>query len=312
MNFNNLTVETSNRERELFFEKPSSRKLEEKSFRKNSLRQKWALKLLPSIYQKGIIQTLWNTKDLKYLESGWILKNNSWSPWFLNLRALGNFPCLFRDVCYGMAELVDEESYNFNTLIGVEMAGIPLASSLAIILHEYYGKAKKIGYTRPLPRKPRTLEEALTILNNLDLQAFTYGQKSFVEVGFENKDRVAIVDDMATDLSSKLISRLIILREAERRGVQIECNKIFYFLNRNKNNALVADYFQYALPELYPAKLEINYLIEFEDCLPLLKSSMRAKEFETIMEYQKDPLPFQKKGLIALVKKQAREDRCKD
>lgn len=289
MNFNNLT--------------------EEKARRRDAIRQKWAIGLMPSLYQSRIIQTMWNTEDPKHRENGWILKNGSWSPWFLNLRALGNFPRLFRDVCYGMAEMMDEESFNFNTLVGIEMAGIPLASGVALVLNKHYGKFKKIGYTRPLPQKPRTPEEALIILDNLDLQAFDYGQKSFVEVGFENEDRIAIVDDMATDLGSKIIARLIILREAERRKVKVECNKIFYFLNRNKNNAQSASYFKHALPELYPAELEINYLIEFEDCLPLLEDRMRVGEFKTILEYQKNSLAFQKKGIMDLVKKQVRADR---
>ena len=263
-------------------------------------------KLVFPLYEEKYIQTLWNTPWKDKQEKGWILKSGIWVPWFFNMRPVGNSPELFREICGAMAEMIGKE--DINLIIGVEMAGVPLVGGIAISSY-VNGKEMRFGYTRALPLKARVPLDALRMLNEIDsgVANFDYGQKEFVEGRMVDGDSVAIVDDMATDLGSKIIARLIVLREAQWRGVKVACNKIFYFLNRGAGNRLKG--LQFAEVQemgLIPERLDVDYIVEFDECLPQLKKIMQPIEFEVISEFQKNPKRYQDEAernkVLALVK----------
>lgn len=255
-------------------------------------KKEWADMLMVPLYEEGYIQTLWNTKDLDKRTNGWTLKSGMWAVWFFNMRPVGDSPKLFYDICRAMADMIQEDE-EVDLLIGVEMAGVPLIGGLAATLF-FRGREQRFGYTRPLPEKARTPLEAFQLLQKMDADVAGYGQKEFVEARMRQGDRVAILDDMATDLGSKLIARLLTLWEAKRRGINVSCDKIFYFLNRGKGNRLKGKNFVNESEKgLHPAELLVDYVIEFDDHLPALKKVMHPEEYEIITGFQKDPQHFQ-------------------
>lgn len=103
---------------------------------------------------------------------------------------------------------------------------------------------------------------------------------------------------MATNLGSKIIARLIVLWQAKQKGISVECNTIYYLLNRDKNNKQRGlDFANEPEQGLYPAKLKVEYVLEFDDLLPFLEPHMRDDEYRIICEYQKNPSQFQDKAV---------------
>ncbi|MBF0538553.1 MAG: hypothetical protein HQL03_09915 [Nitrospirae bacterium] len=288
-------------------------------------RQQWSGDLIIDLYKEGYMQTLWNAVDKKNRAEGWWLKSGIWSPWFFNMRHVGSSPKLFYDICSAMADMIAQ--HDVDILIGIEMAGIPLVGGIAVAMFTQHKRPQAIGFTRPLPKKARTSKEALQLLQNYDELAGGYGQKSLVEARLYQDSVVGIVDDMATDLESKIIARLLVIREVQRQGasssrvfpavvphyctrtgnkaITPQCNKIFYILNRNRQNRQKGlDFINEKDPQLYPASLELNYIIEFDDVLPSLRTCMRPQEYEAISAFQENKDQFQdeqiRKDLIKL------------
>lgn len=266
---------------------------------------KW---LVGELYKGKYIQTLWNTDDADKRQNGWTLKGGVWSPWFFNMRPIGGSPRLFRRICLLMGEMIFYgcAEYKINHLIGVEMAGIPLAS--AAWMHCIKGGIyPKLGYTRPLPEKTRTLEETYLKYSEWKKSDPTgYGQKSWVEGRISDGDYMAIVDDMSSDLGSKLIARFMVLEEAKKLSCKVGCDHIFYFLNRNKDTPKKAMEFFAAEPQYYPHMLYVHYFLEFSDHLDALASEMREAEFRVISDYQENPGIFQdanvQKEVLSMIK----------
>ncbi|MBF0343370.1 MAG: hypothetical protein HQL06_03980 [Nitrospirae bacterium] len=247
--------------------------------------------LIIDLYKEGYIQTLWNAVEHKNRAEGWWLKSGIWSPWFFNMRHVGSSPKLFYDICCAMADMISQ--HDVNLLIGVEMTGLPLAGGIAIALTSKHRRGQPIGFTRPLSKKARTALEALQLLQDSSDIA-VYGQKSLVEARLHNNDIVSIIDDMATDLESKIIARLLVLKEADRQNIKVQCNKIFYLLNRNKQiRQKGLNFINEKELQLYPAALEVNYIIEFDEALPFLRSCMAPEEYEAIIAFQENKEQFQ-------------------
>lgn len=253
--------------------------------------------LIVNLYKEKYIQTLWNAEKPVNKKKGWRLKNKSWSLWFFNMRPVGSSPELYNAICREMADLTSK--YNIDSLIGVEMAGVPIVGGTSVASFLLYGKPQRIGYTRPLPKKVRTPYEALTLLKELS-QVEDYGQKQFVEARLFNNDRLGIFDDMSTDLGSKIIARLIVLWFAEQtsieeqRPINVTCDEIFYFLNRNRGNKQKGlDFANEPELGLHPAPLNVHYVIEFDEDLPKLKNVMKPEEYEALFAYQQDDTQFQ-------------------
>jgi len=262
--------------------------------------------LIIPLYKGKFLQTCWNAKNIYNSLNGWLLVSGLWAPWYINLRRLGSEPALYNRVVHAMAELIFDHP-EIDALVGVEMAGIPVASAAPIVLLQRYERYVKNGYTRPLPRKPKKAEEVIPILKEYGPDVADYGEKGYVELDFDPGDKVAILDDMATTLGSKLIRRSVVLWEAERRGIEISCNNILYFLNRGIENKKTGLAFANKPAELYPAPLKVDYVVEFDEQLPLLKTVMRESEFEVISQFQKNRDHFQdeavRKEVIAQVAK---------
>lgn len=258
----------------------------------------WARRLFLPLYREKFTQTLWNTDDLTKKQKGWRLKSGQWAPWFYSMRPLGDSPQLFCDCCIAMNDLMSLSDDEIDVIIAVEMAGINSSGGVAVASMLLNQTGRRIGYTRPLPVKRRTPDETVELLKKIGSEVANYGQKSFVEARLRNGDRVAIYDDMSTNLGSKIIARTIVLWQAGLDEISVECDHIFYLLNRGAGNKQAGlDFINEKNQDLYPASLDVNYVIEFDEHLPSLEAVMLPEEFRVISDFQKNPKEFMDKDV---------------
>ncbi len=109
--------------------------------------------LIIPLYEEKYIQTLWNTNDPVKRAKGWTLKGGLWSPWFFNMRPVGDSPELFFEICSIMSNLIIGTGKKPGLLIGVEMAGLPLVGGISTVMR-WEGFNQRFGYTRPLYKNP--------------------------------------------------------------------------------------------------------------------------------------------------------------
>lgn len=261
-------------------------------FKPSRSKEEWASKLIIPLYTEGYIETLWNTSKPQHKGKGWILKSGRWAIWFFNMRPAGSSETLFYDICTSMAEMIINHHEKVDMLIGVEMAGVSLAGAVSRAMYDM-GYPIKHGYTRPLPKKVRNPKECLELIRQIDATVASYSDKEYVEGRLEQVRNVGVLDDMATDLGSKIIARLIVLWQAGLRNAEITCRNIFYFLNRTRGN--ITKGLDFALESelgLYPESLDVNYVLEIDEHLTELKKVMKPGEFEWFMEFQKNSNQF--------------------
>ena len=185
-------------------------------------------------------------------------------------------------------------------LIGVEMAGVPLVGAVATTLFNM-GRPQRFGYTRPTPIKGVKPADVPAMLAKIESGGFAYGQKDFVEARMKDGDRIAILDDMATTIGSKIVARALVLWQAKQQGLAVVCDHVFYFLNRGGDNRAKGRLFANETePALSPASLAINYVIEFDNAFPLLKNVMKPREYESIRTFQDDSKNFDMERAVAM------------
>jgi len=125
--------------------------------------EEWAEILFVPLYQEKFLQTLWNTPDPYFQKNGWILKSGKRSPWFFNMRPLGDSPELFFNCCVAMADLISQ-CEDVDIITAVEMAGVNFSGGMAVASKQLLGIPCRIAYTRPLERKLRTPADAVNCL----------------------------------------------------------------------------------------------------------------------------------------------------
>jgi orotate phosphoribosyltransferase len=248
-------------------------------------RKHYSERVLKSLHAGGYIETLWNTKKPQHQQQGWTLKGNTWSPWYTNLRPLGDSPNLVNDIAYAMNSIIRDDVPGLTRLVGIEMAGIHLATATAM----FSGRGcrrMKYSYTRPLPgKKVRTPEQARERLADMSANPHEYGQKEMVEGLLGDDEVICLFDDMVTSAGSKLISRDIVNYELVRRGLE-GC--------AIDHVAVVLDREQGAAEELANHGMTLHALIKFKtDGLDLLKGAMHPEEHAFISDFQADPDKYQ-------------------
>jgi orotate phosphoribosyltransferase len=234
--------------------------------------------LAPRLYEGQFIETIYNARDEKKRKNGWLLKSGPWSPWFLNLRPIGDEPRLLADIGYALALVFENEMPECNKIVGVEMAGIPIAVATSIVNLERRGFELPFCYTRPLPGKARTPEEAEEMLK-------TYGGKELVEGRINSGENLAIWDDMVTNFGSKEIARSIVMYEVGRKGLKdVKCDHAAVLLDREQGAEEQAKKLGRKLHSVIPFKTK---------GLGWLKDVMDTREFELITDYQGNVMKYQ-------------------
>ncbi len=220
-----------------------------------------------SLYEKGMIKTWYRDKP-----EGWVLISGIWSPFYIQLRLLSSYPELLKKIGYAMGKMIKEEAQGVNKVVGVAMAGLPIATAIALS-HEISS-----AFTRKL-EGIRSLEEFRASIGK-------YGEHTLVEGDFKNGDRIIIVDDLVTRFDSKLIVIEQVKSEVESRGLS---NIIL------RDVAVLIDREQGACQRAKEYGISLYSLIPFETKgLPWLKEKMSSQEYQVIMEYLENPDKYQK------------------
>ena len=122
--------------------------------------------IIHSLYDTGIIQF-----------GSFSLKDNSTTPYYIDLRMLISHPALLKLVCSELCTLITHEALQYDLVAGVPLAGVPLATLVGI----------ELNTPGLLVRK----------------EAKGHGLKKAVEGVYTPNQTVLLIDDLVTSAASK-------------------------------------------------------------------------------------------------------------
>ncbi len=229
-----------------------------------------AKEILILLYQHRMIRTFYRDRP-----QGWTLVSGLYSPLYIQLRPLASYPDVFEKVCRSMARMVREEAPEINRVIGIAMAGVPIAAGMAL------AGGIPAGFTRKMEnvKSAASFQEAIT----------RYGEHSLLEGELVSGDRIALVDDLVTRFDSKEVALEQVKYEIRKRELaNIECKKVIVVLDREQGGAEAAR----------RQGIELLSLISFKTAgLALLENVMNPTEWETLRHYLDDPQHFQQEEI---------------
>ncbi len=241
--------------------------------------------IMMGLYRAGLVETVFHCRDPRHGREGWTLKSGIWSPLYINLRPIGAHPELLLAVGSALAALIRERCPDAELVLGVHMAGIPLATAAVLAARVAGGEPLRLAYTRPFPggRSPRTVEEARDLLARGAEDG--WGGHRLIEGDLHPGCRVVILDDIVTGFGSKLIARELLEHEARVRGIpEVICRDVVVVLDREQGAAAEAERQGMGLHSLI--RLRPEGLAWLEGLAP-------AGEIAAIRAYLEDPGRFQ-------------------
>lgn len=229
-----------------------------------------AREILKLLYENSMIRTFYRDKP-----EGWTLISGLYSPLYIQLRPLVSFPPLFEKVCKALVRMVAEEAPHLNRVVGIAMAGVPIAAGMSLV------GGIPAGFTRKI-ENVKSVEAFREVIS-------AYGEHALLEGELHSGDRIGIVDDLVTKFDSKLIALEQLKYEVHRRGLKdVACNTVIVVLDREQGGREAAE----------EASLALLSLIQFKtEGLSLLQDVMNKAEWETIAHYLQDPEYFQDKDV---------------
>lgn len=225
-----------------------------------------AREILTLLYENRMIRTFYRDKP-----EGWKLISGLYSPLYIQLRPLVSYPEIFTKVCHAMCKLVREESPEITRVIGIAMAGVPIAAGMSL------AGGISAGFTRKM--------ENVKSLDAFRQAISAYGEHALLEGELTSGDRIALVDDLVTRFDSKEIALEQVKHEVAKRGLQdVQCHTVLVVLDREQGGQEAAK----------RAGVTLMSLIPFRTVgLPLLEGVMNKTEWETLTHYLDDPAHFQ-------------------
>ncbi|MFQ5810190.1 MAG: orotate phosphoribosyltransferase [Armatimonadota bacterium] len=223
-------------------------------------------RIVEALYERGLIRTWYRDKP-----EGWTLVSGAWSPLYIQLRPVCSHPELLRDVGEGLGRLIREEAPDVTKIVGVAMAGIPLAVAASL------SSGLPCLYTRKLEgvRSAEELTEAIQ----------QYGEHAMVEGDLAAGDRLVALDDLVTGFDSKLIAVRQVEHEMGRLGLQdVVCRDVAVVLDREQGASQTAEEHDIRLHALVPFATK---------GLDWLADAMAPLERDTIRSYLTDPDSYQ-------------------
>jgi orotate phosphoribosyltransferase len=231
--------------------------------------------LIGILYDHGMIKTWYRDRP-----EGWTLVSGIWSPFYIQLRPLSSYPNsreLLSKVGIAMGKMIEEEvPQTINKLVGVAVAGIPIAVATTIF------SGIPSCYTRKL--------EGIKTTADLEKWIQHYGEHSLVEGELKDGDVIAIVDDLVTKFDTKILAIEQIKHEVKRREKQtrrrlnVTCESVVVIIDREQGAAEVAKNVGIGLYSLIPFKSK---------GLWWLKGKMTEEEYKVIRDYLEDAGKYQ-------------------
>ena len=249
--------------------------------------EKLGKEITQGAYQEGFIRTWYRDKP-----EGFTLASGLYSPLYINLRLISSVPSgsaeLYRKAGEAVGLMLENAGFapdGKHRLVGVAMAGIPLANAVTL------NRGIPSLYTRKLPEDVKTPED-------VDAYMHAHGQKALVEGDFESGNILAIVDDLVTTFGSKALAISQVKREAEQRGItDLTLKDIVVLFDREQGGAQKAAEMGYTLHALVPFSSKgIHWL----------KDSLTPVEYRTIVDYLQNPKAYQDKKVQEHLKNMSR------
>ncbi|KAA0006677.1 MAG: hypothetical protein FE045_02410 [Thermoplasmata archaeon] len=206
--------------------------------------------LVKELYRKRLIKT-WYRDNKK----GWKLVSGIWSPFYIQLRNLPSYPALMKKIGSMLSKKISNKG---NKLLGIAMAGIPIATAISL------SSNIPMCYTRKIVSKE-------------------YGEHSLVEGEMEDGDRFIAVDDIVTKFDSKLKAINQLYEEAKRRKIKVECNYVAVVIDREQGGEEIAR----------KHGIKLISIIKFKEAIEILKEEMNDMEYEIIKDYLNNPEKYQ-------------------
>jgi uridine monophosphate synthetase len=229
-------------------------------------KQELMREVLSLLYQHRMVRTFYRDKP-----EGWTLISGLYSPLYVQLRPLSSHPHVFETVCRAMARMLREEAPEVNRIIGIAMAGVPLAAGMGLL------GGFPSGFTRKM--------EGVKTVDRLREVIGSYGEHALIEGELVSGDCIALVDDLVTRFDSKLIALEQAKHEAARRGLQnIRCDTVAVVLDREQGGQESARSAGVSLISLIPLKTA---------GLDVLREVLHPEEWDVINRYLQDSAPFQ-------------------
>ncbi len=229
-------------------------------------KEKAAREIVTLLYENRMIRTFYRDRP-----EGWTLISGLYSPMYIQLRPMASYPLVFENVCRAMARMIREETPQVTRIVGIAMAGVPIAAGMALC------GGLPAGFTRKM--------ENVKTLDAFNKAIAQYGEHSLVEGALTAGDNIALVDDLVTRFDSKLIALEQVRREVTRRKIpNVGCRTVAVVLDREQGGQAAAQ----------KAGLDLVSLIPFKSLgLPLLKGALHPQEWDILSRYLDNPDLFQ-------------------
>jgi Orotate phosphoribosyltransferase len=245
-------------------------------------KERFGREIIRGLYTEGMIRTWYRDNP-----EGWRLMSGLWSPFYIQLRPLSCYPELLKRVGVGLGTLLKQEMPYVNRCVGIAMAGIPIATAISLM------EGIPSGFTRKL--------EGVQTVGELHSFIARYGEHALVEGIFEEGDRIALVDDLATRFDSKLIALEQMRRELERRGcVRTRVEDVVVLLDREQGAGDAARARGVCLHALIPFRTR---------GLSWLSEDLAEEEYHVLVDYLGDPEKYQDPAVQKKLRAQAQPAR---
>lgn len=242
------------------------------NYEENKSLEEIAKEITLLLYKNGMIRT-W----LKDEPKGWKLHSGIWSPFYIQLRTMGSHADsqkILHKIGNAMGRMIKNKAPETTKIVGVAMAGIPIAVSISMCT------GIPSCYTRSIIEL-RNLKNFDEIIKKLKK---TYGEPRLVEGEMVDGDNLVLVDDLVTDFHSKLIAKRFVDYEVAKRGIDVTCRDVAVLVDREQGAQLNA----------VRADMNLFSLIPFKSKgIEWLKSRISIKEYEVIMDYLSSPEKYQ-------------------
>lgn len=230
--------------------------------------------LVIELYRRGMIKTWYRDQP-----AGWTLFSGLWSPLYIQLRPLCSYPELLRAVGEQIGKIVREKVPGASRLLGIAMAGIPLAVSTSLAIDLPCAMTRKIEGVRS------------------PTDVASYGEHNNVEGEIMDGDEIVLIDDLVTTMGSKKVAMVQLQAEAKRRGLtNVRGNTVVVLFDREQGAGEAAK----------AEGINLYSVIPFlSQGLPTLKSQMAAREYEVVCDYLANPTRYQDAEIRASLRDEA-------